>query len=122
MTRKNEVAFVRKIKAGLVKQESNEFIGEDGTIFYDIDSGEFRLSDGVTPGGIPLSGGSLANTTVLSQPFSQWATGNDILANGQLGYDETNDELRVGDGTSVWTALDPITAQAQAMSWNSTNW
>lgn len=51
------MAFIRKIKAGLVKQERIEFIGEDGNIFFDIDNGSFYLSDGVTPGGIPLGGG-----------------------------------------------------------------
>lgn len=116
------MAFVRKVKAALVKQDSSTYVGEIGYLFYDVGSGEFRLSDGVTPGGLPLTDNNIANSTVLSQPFSQWATGADILAAGQLGYDETNDELRVGDGTSVWSDLDPITAQSQSMSWNSTNW
>lgn len=116
------MAFTRKIKAGLVKIDSSEFVGEPGQIFFDVESGEMRLSNGNTIGGIPVTGGALANTTVLSQPFAVWATGNDILADGQLGYDETNDELRVGDGISVWSDLDPITAQSQSMSWNATNW
>ena len=48
---------VRKIKAGLVKVEVNDFVGHDGNVFFDIDDGVMRLSDGTTPGGIPLSGG-----------------------------------------------------------------
>ena len=48
---------VRKIKAGLVKISVNDFVGEDGHVFFDIDDGIMRLSDGATPGGIPLSSG-----------------------------------------------------------------
>ena len=51
------MGLVRKIKAGLVKVEVNEFVGHDGNVFFDIDDGIMRLSDGSTPGGIPLSGG-----------------------------------------------------------------
>ena len=51
------MAHLRKIKAGLVKIDIEEYIGEIGNVFFDIDTGEFRLSDGITPGGIALSGG-----------------------------------------------------------------
>ena len=51
------MGLTRKIKAGLVKVSVNDFIGEDGNVFFDIDDGIMRLSDGTTPGGIPLSGG-----------------------------------------------------------------
>ena len=53
------MASIRKIKAGLVKPtDINSFIGEYGNIFFDVDTGDLRLSDGVTPGGIPLGGGA----------------------------------------------------------------
>ena len=48
---------VRKIKAGLVKVQVTDFIGEDGNVFFDVEDGVMRLSDGTTPGGIPLSSG-----------------------------------------------------------------
>lgn len=51
------MGLTRKIKAGLVKVSVNDFIGEDGNVFFDIDDGVMRLSDGVTPGGTPLSSG-----------------------------------------------------------------
>ena len=51
------MGLVRKIKAGLVKVSVNDFVGHDGNVFFDIDDGIMRLSDGATPGGIPLSGG-----------------------------------------------------------------
>ena len=48
----------RKIKAGLVNGPINQHVGEVGNLFFDIETGELRLSDGVTPGGIPISGGT----------------------------------------------------------------
>lgn len=52
---------IRKIKAGLVlTKEVDEFIGEPGYIFYDVDTNgdlTLRLSDGLTPGGVNMSSG-----------------------------------------------------------------
>ncbi len=48
------MAFIRKIKGSLVRQDSSIYVGEDTYLFYDIDTGCIRRSDGVTPGGVPL--------------------------------------------------------------------
>jgi hypothetical protein len=48
----------RKIKAGLVNGDVEQFIGETGNLFFDIDTGALRLSDGSTPGGVAVSTGS----------------------------------------------------------------
>ena len=48
----------RKIKAGLVNSNVEQFVGEIGNLFFDITDGTLRLSDGVTPGGNIVSGGS----------------------------------------------------------------
>ena len=48
----------RKIKAGLVNGDVEQFVGEIGNLFFDIADGTLRLSDGVTPGGNVVSGGS----------------------------------------------------------------
>lgn len=61
--------FTRKIKAGLVKIDLNLFVGEYGTIFYNEDTGELRLSDGITPGGIPLGAGGGGGATIFRQLF-----------------------------------------------------
>lgn len=58
---------VKKIKAGLVKYPVDQFIGEYGTIFYDEDTGSLYLSDGVTPGGIPLGAGGGGGATNFRQ-------------------------------------------------------
>ena len=60
---------VRKIKAGLVaNSEVVDFVGEIGNIFFDISDGALRLSDGLTPGGIPLtSGGTEGGASTFRQ-------------------------------------------------------
>lgn len=42
--------FVEKIGGTYIE----EFTGNFGAIFYDPAVGEFRLGDGITPGGIPI--------------------------------------------------------------------
>jgi len=50
------MAFVRKIKASLVRIDVDDYVGESTYLFYDIVSGSLRIWDG-TPGGTPLLGG-----------------------------------------------------------------
>jgi hypothetical protein len=50
------MAFFRKIKAGLVKSEIEEYVGEQGQLFFNVETGELRLGDDVTPGGISVGG------------------------------------------------------------------
>ena len=64
------MAGIRKIKAGLVlKTDVNSFIGEEGNIFFNPDNGDLRLSDGITPGGIPLGAGGGGGATLFRQLF-----------------------------------------------------
>jgi hypothetical protein len=46
------MAFLRKIPTGLVKSDFEAYIGIKGNIFVNADTGEIRLSDGVTLGGL----------------------------------------------------------------------
>ena len=39
---------------------------------------------------------------------ANWAATDPVLSLGEPGYDTTNNELRIGDGTSAWSALTPI--------------
>jgi collagen type VII alpha len=48
------MSYFRKVSAGLVKEDITEFVGEVGNIFFNIDTGELRISDGVTPGGLEI--------------------------------------------------------------------
>jgi len=46
---------IQKIKSGrVITVVADEFVGENGTIFYNEALGDLRLSDGNTVGGIPL--------------------------------------------------------------------
>lgn len=94
------MAFIRKIKAGLVKQERIEFVGEDGNIFFDIDNGSFYLSDGITPGGIPLGaggGGGLNpgdNVSLLTND-ANYITLTDLSGGGDITYNNLTGEISV---------------------------
>ena len=110
------MGLVRKIKAGLVKVSVNDFVGEDGNVFFDIDDGVMRLSDGTTPGGIPLSsggeGGASTFRQLLDTPSSfTGAAGNFLKVNPQGSAIEFVDvDLFDGDYDSLTntpTLFDP---------------
>ena len=49
---------IQKIKSGRATSiDADQYVGTQGTIFYNEDLGDLRLSDGITLGGIPLSNG-----------------------------------------------------------------
>ena len=39
---------------------------------------------------------------------ANWASNDPVLALGEAGYDTTNNQLRVGDGTTVWSGLETV--------------
>ena len=48
---------VQKIKSGRVLLSNiSNFVGNSGQLFYDEETGQLRISDGVTPGGHPILG------------------------------------------------------------------
>ena len=83
------MAFVRKIKASLVRQDSADYIGEETYLFYDIDTGCIRQYDG-TPGGKPaciegLGGGGFNGLGLWRY---RTATGS-TPSSGQLQFNNT---------------------------------
>lgn len=58
--------WFRKVKAGLVKSDINNFVGEKGNTFFNVTTGEFRLSDGITPGGLPITNENGSNPILLT--------------------------------------------------------
>lgn len=48
-----------------------------------------------------------ANTVITLRKglTSNWSSTNPVLANGEPGYDTTNNILKIGDGTSSWNSL-----------------
>ena len=70
---------VRKFKAGLITSiVLDQYVGEEGVIFYNPVDGEMRLSDGHTPGGIPLNGGAGSSPVTISS------------ADGTIAYTKTS--------------------------------
>lgn len=94
---------VRKIKAGLVKIPVGDFIGEDGNVFFDIDEGVMRLSDGNTPGGIPLNTNiptnlipTVSETYDLGSSTKKW---RDLYLSGSTIY--LGDAQITSSGTTI---------------------
>ena len=57
-----------------------DFIGVKGEIFYDRDNGSLRLSDGVTAGGIPLTGGGSSGSFDPVQYYTRAAVDGKFTA------------------------------------------
>jgi hypothetical protein len=45
---------------------------------------------------------------------SNWSSTNPILALGEVGYDVTNDKLKVGNGVNTWNSLTYLDADPGA--------
>lgn len=84
---------IQKIKSGRVTSVvADVFVGDKGQIFYNEDLGDLRLSDGISPGGIPLmlgGGGSGNYSTILS------ATPPGAATAGTLWWDTDDSKLYV---------------------------
>jgi hypothetical protein len=91
------MAFFRKIKAGLVKSEIEEFVGEQGQLFFNVETGELRLGDDVTPGGISVGGGGGGSTPLTVSLIDSSNTISNSITNvtkirfdTDSGFDVTN--------------------------------
>lgn len=85
---------IRKVKAGLVKTEVDDFVGEEGNLFFDTSDGVLRLSDGETPGGIVVGGGGGGG---LSNSFTRIA----VAGQSNIVADNSNDLLTIVAGTGI---------------------
>jgi len=123
----------RKIEAGLVHADVDQFIGKTGTIFYDNSLGDFRISDGQTPGGIALSFGGgggggdytlpTASTTVKGGVKIDGSTitiANQVISVGTVPYNKlsgtptiptNNNELTNGAGYITSAALSGLATE-----------
>ena len=123
----------RKIEAGLVHADVDQFIGKTGTIFYDNSLGDFRISDGQTPGGIALSFGGgggggdytlpTASTTVkggVKVDGSTITIANQVISVGTVPYNKlsgtptiptNNNQLTNGAGYITSAALSGLATE-----------
>jgi hypothetical protein len=106
------MAFFRKVQASLVKNEITDFVGEVGNIFFNIDTGELRLSDGITPGGLPIYSNGIGGNQVSIAILGSVATAADLSpayvgAPGDTFIARDTGNLYMWDGT-VWLDLGPV--------------
>ncbi len=95
------MAWFRKIRAGLVKSEITDFVGEYGHIFYNDDTGELRFSDGVTPFGLPIcDGGGLTEAEVIQII-------NDMIDSGELAAGTVEAEQEIVSVTGISSVETP---------------
>jgi hypothetical protein len=81
------MAFFRKIKAGLVKSEFEEYIGEEGQLFFNVETGELRLGDESTPGGISVGGGGGVATLTVSETGNNEIITNEVTRVTAIRFD-----------------------------------
>lgn len=75
----NSANTTHKLFTSRLKVPASQYIGEHGRLFYHEDTGELRLSDGITPGGLTIltrSSGIIYDTTIVNSP-TYTATAND---------------------------------------------
>lgn len=58
---------IQKFFTSRSNTEGNTFVGEQDRLWFDLDTSTIYYSDGVTPGGIPLTGG--ANVTITGSNY-----------------------------------------------------
>lgn len=46
---------------------------------------------------------------------ANWTTANPVLAAGEIGFDTTNNQIKIGNGTLTWTALDYASGGASVL-------
>ena len=124
-------AYIEKLGA----TEAASFIGNEGDLFYDPNTASLRVSDGSTPGGIPVTGvttvsGPIQSSLIpdsdgtldLGSPTNQWrdiyATGNTIYLGGTSLGINTSGHLAVG-GSEIPTTDEVANISTDAAS-NST--
>jgi hypothetical protein len=87
---------IYKIQAGrIITVEADQWVGDDGVIWYDGGTGEFRYGDGTTPGGRRIGG------TIIQSDTAPYATRDTIwydTVSQLLHIHDTNNWIPVGGG------------------------
>ena len=124
-------AYVEKLGA----TEAATFIGNEGDLFYDPNTASLRVSDGVTPGGVPVAGvttvsGPIQQSLVpdadatydLGSPTNQWRdlylTNTTMYLGGTAVAISTSGKLAV-DGEELATESDLVTESNQRLVVNT---
>jgi hypothetical protein len=100
---------IRKLSAGEQAYDPATYVGTRGTMFYNEATGEFRISDAVTPGGIPIP------LAVASQTVSgtvKLGPGVVLNGDGQIIIDSTGLDFSFGDLQATTPTLADSTTAA----------
>lgn len=73
------MAWTRKAKAGRVKYPVSNFVGSYGQIFYNEETGELFISDGETPGGMPVLTREYVSGLKIDAATLEGMTAEDII-------------------------------------------
>jgi len=79
---------VRKLVSAYLKYDFDTYVGHKGEIFLNLDTGEFRISDGVSPGGLPTSVAPIASDEILG--VIKAGAGVSISEDGTLNVDTSS--------------------------------
>lgn len=110
---------IQKIKSGrVITTLVDDFVGDKGIIFYDEDTPELRLSDGITPGGIPITGGGGTGTFVLQTATTVRLGGVRIGANIQVSANGTISVAAIPTNLSEFTN-DLGFISSSSLTWNN---
>ena len=84
---------VKKIWGSRARVDANTYVGDHGTLFYDESTGEIRLSNGVTPGGVAIA---VRADVITAQSLLPAIDNNDLY---DLGSEAQRwHHLYIGDG------------------------
>ncbi len=118
----NNPNYTHKIFSSRVKVPATEFVGDVGRIFYNEATGELRLSDGVTPHGLPIFGSSSTSLSLLQDvSLSNPSAGQSLVFNGSTW---SNSNI-TGTTSTLETLLDVNVNSptvGQALIFDGTNW
>ena len=89
---------IRKFRTGQMSYDASTYVGTEGTLFYDEDTGALRISDGVTPGGSLISY-PVASSTQLGG--IKLGPGVVLNGSGQIIIDSEGLDFSFGDLAST---------------------
>lgn len=64
----DNIDYTQKVYSGRVKADVHNFVGQSGRLFYNESTGEIRISDGVTPYGLPIFSSSTGSLLYYAEP------------------------------------------------------
>jgi hypothetical protein len=97
---------IGKIKASRVNNvDAPTYVGEQGILFYNFANGVIRLSDGVTPGGVPVPYNIASDNTIGG---IKAGPGANISIDGTLTIDTAGLPLSIGNLSFIDTTISTL--------------